>query len=356
MKKIWMMQLIFIITFVQVSLPADGSKEIDGGLSVSVSSCDSVAGIIGPDTTLVVATGTIQAAIDADRAIDDPNTIIFLAKKLYRENVVIDKSLQVIGRGADKTTVSGDTNGDGIGEGSVFTIQPGNIVTLKGMTIQDGDASADYGGGILNDGTLTVDHCDINHNNARYGGGIYNDGVMTIDKSNINGNKALSYGGGIYNDDGVMTIDSSNINDNIARLGGGIYNSFYSDMTIDSSNINGNKALSYGGGIYNSFYSDMTIDSSNINGNKADYGGGIYNDDDMTIDSSNVNGNQADYGGGIYSVTYGASLAVLNSNIMQNIADKLGGGIYWRDNSGTNPTLTNDNIAENIPDQVYPEI
>jgi predicted outer membrane repeat protein len=86
---------------------------------------------------------------------------------------------------------------------------------------------------------------------------------------------------------------------------------------------------------------------------------GFFNEGSfMTIASISINGNDALNGGGIYSLTFiipspVGSLAVLNSNIMQNTAESKGGGIYW---VGASPTLSNDIFDENDPDDVYPEI
>ena len=63
--------------------------------------------------------------------------------------------------------------------------------TLVGLTITGG-LTADSGGGIDNDGTLTVTNSTIANNSAGYGdgGGIYNAGTMTVTNSTIANNSA----------------------------------------------------------------------------------------------------------------------------------------------------------------------
>lgn len=45
--------------------------------------------------------------------------------------MIIDKSLTVMGAGVANTTVNGDTTGDGVGDGSVFTIRDNANVALS---------------------------------------------------------------------------------------------------------------------------------------------------------------------------------------------------------------------------------
>ncbi|MCJ7445932.1 MAG: hypothetical protein MUO26_15665, partial [Methanotrichaceae archaeon] len=166
------MQLVVFFLIVQV-MPVYGDMIELGGVEGTVTS-DSVMGYQENDVTnFLVADGTIQGAVDNA----NPGDIINLLEKIYRENVHIGKSLQLIGAGVDKTIVDGDTDGDGIGNGRVFYIGPDIDVTLADMTIRNGNAYNDpfakddpfiplFGGGILNRGNLTVENCDIYNNIA----------------------------------------------------------------------------------------------------------------------------------------------------------------------------------------------
>lgn len=186
----------------------------------------------------VARDGTLQSIIDRAHAGD----IIHLPERIYYENVVVDKSLTLIGAGRDKTVVDGDTHHDGVGNGRVFLIGPGIEVTLADMTIRNGNAQGgsylDYGGGsVLNRGTLTVINCDIHHNTAlNRGGGISNWAGSSAAKANLQ-------------------VYASSIHDNTAVGGAGIFNIAdfgRATITMWNSDINSNSCNGdAGGGIQN---------------------------------------------------------------------------------------------------------
>ena len=116
------------------------------------------------------------------------------------------------------------------------------------------------GGGIANIGdTLTIANSVISNNSANYGGGVSTGSgihgsiskasAVTISYSTISGNAATDYGGGI-NNNGILTVTSTTIADNSAQMGGGIYAGCVSLASITSSTIARNEATSIGGGIY----------------------------------------------------------------------------------------------------------
>jgi len=201
----------------------------------------------------------------------------------YAENVVIEKSLDIEGSGADQTII------DGNHAGSVFRVgeydHSVNVV-LSGMTIQGAeqpyrpgevDQSPYYGGGIFNAGNLLVKDCVIKDNKAAAAGiGNYKFGTLEVVNCEIFDNEAISNGGGIHNFDetGTVTIKGTKIYDNKAPdgCGGGIING--GTMTIEESTITGNEAAYCGDDIYNgnekgSEYATITMINSEV--------GDIYN-------------------------------------------------------------------------------
>jgi hypothetical protein len=114
----------------------------------------------------------------------------------------------------------------------IFTVLNGAQVTIAGMTITGGDGGVvgvgqgktlTIGGGIENEGSLTITNCAISGNSAAdYGGGIDNIGTLTMTGSTISGNEA-PVGGGIENG-GTMTLTNCTISENTANTGGGIDN------------------------------------------------------------------------------------------------------------------------------------
>jgi len=162
---------------------------------------------------------------------------------LFLNELNVNKNVTIRGKGANLLTIRGDApNGQ-----RVFNIPSGFTVTLSGMTIREGSQNFFFGGGILNNGNLTVSACHITANSAEKGGGISNGGTINIINSTISGNTAVgsSAGGGIDNF-GTLTMTNSTVSGNTANGGnfnaGGILNNFNSPATITNSTITGNSA------------------------------------------------------------------------------------------------------------------
>lgn len=275
----------------------------------------------------------------------------------------------------------------------VFDIASGVTATINGLTITNTYNGAAGGGGISNEGVLTLSNSIITGNivknnvtiygtNYGYGGGIYNTGSLTVNNSTISGNTAdkdsnnygNSAGGGIYNT-GSLTVNNSNIshnNTNISdiqtnsgNLGGGIYSA--GTITLNNSTITGNTA-EVGGGIYSA--GTVTVNSSMITDNIASdgggihyyntengliyygSGGGIFNTGNITVYHSTITDNTASDGGGIYNNIESGhlTLSVINSSISDNSASSSGGGIYYVDSYGIplgTITLSNSTISGN---------
>jgi hypothetical protein len=288
--------------------------------------------------------GSLRQAIVDSNETPGPNQIDFAAglrgtiTLTGGELAIANNDVAIVGPGRDVLSVSGT------GNSRVFEITSGVAASLSGLTIIGG--KADDGGGIYNNGTVTISASNISGNSTSYGGaggGIYNNGTVAINASTITGNSTGDgKGGGIFNG-GTLTLTSSSISDNTSEVGcgcgggegGGVFNT--GKATIDASTINGNSA-SGGGGIYNDYGDDtLLITASTISGNSAANGGGIYNEGTVTISASTISGNsvqdRAGYatGGGIYNT---GTATINTSTISGNNSDftRTGGGIL---NEGT---------------------
>jgi hypothetical protein len=69
--------------------------------------------------------------------------------------------------------------------------------------------SAARGGGIWNNGTLTVTNSTVSENTADSGGGILTGGTLTVTNSTVSGNTAADVGGGIFNSGGTLTVTNT---------------------------------------------------------------------------------------------------------------------------------------------------
>jgi len=261
---------------------------------------------------------------------------IMVAPATYYENLTIGINLKVIGAGAKTTIIDGGANG------TVITINNGQINLAK-VTIQNGYASSNNGGGIYNTATLVINSSTVSGNSEKSsrgkGGGIYNAGTLTINNGSISGNSteaSFGDGGGISNAyAGTLTINKSTITQNqfsggtYSAGGGGISN--FGTLTINHSTISGNRGSGsvncFGGGGGTSNSRTLTINDSTLSGNGVGnlddhqgraWGGGVYNRGTLTINNGTLSGNTAfsrylpPLGGGIYGA------ATLQNSIVAN--------------------------------------
>jgi hypothetical protein len=204
---------------------------------------------------------------------------------------------------------------NGGGKVPVMMVAPGTTLNLNGLTIADGDSSDDYtsGGGIYNNGTLTVTNSTFAGNSAFYmGGGIYNNNnaTLTVINSTFARNRTFEMGGGIFDEAKGGLIVSSTFSGNSAGIwGGGIFDQAKGGLIVTSSTFSGNSARS-GGGIENFGNGDLIVTSSTFSGNTASAGvGGIDNlvpheaRVKNTILAGNVGGNCGDITDGGYNIS-----------------------------------------------------
>jgi hypothetical protein len=193
----------------------------------------------------------------------------------------------------------------------VARISPTQVadVSISGVTITNGAGSL-FGGGIRNDGILSLDGVKVTGNHAgggpTSGGGIFNHGLLTAVASSITGNTA-DLGGGIYNEGRLVTV-TSDISGNSAQEGGGLYDRSNTDqfgsapglVTTHATTIHNNTASDHGGGAYLSAdqpgHATLVLDdASQITGNTAtNDGGGVFNLNLATLtllNGSSITGN-----------------------------------------------------------------
>jgi len=344
-------------------------------------------GLIDGDCSLreAIAAANTNQYVDACPAGDDviTDTITFdVAGTITVTNQLsVTAGGSLVIDGGSSITVSGNNRA------RVFYINTDTEITLRSLTVSDGYVkfAEENGGGIFNEGTLTLINSTLSDNRADHGseagicnflgeltiinstlssnstredgyglgGGIFNFGTLTIISSTLSGNSAYD-GGGIYGASGMMTITSSSLSNNsVDDMGGGIYIGISGTLTIASSAFSGNGANLAGGGIYIS-HGTLTITNSTLSDNRADYGSGagIANQyGTLTIINSTLTGNIADdyaaWGGGI--LNYLGTLTITSSTLSGNSAGSgydtgWGGGIY---NFSGKMTITNSTLWGN---------
>jgi hypothetical protein len=136
---------------------------------------------------------------------------------------------------------------------------------------------ASNGGGICNEGTLTIeDSCTISGNRTGTnpgspGGGVYNTGTLTVSNSTISGNSATGGGGGVWNDSGSLTITDSAISGNGAGATGGGIDVDGGTLTLIRGSITGNSAGTSGPQVYIQVGVNGRITDCNIGGTVRNY-------------------------------------------------------------------------------------
>ena len=93
--------------------------------------------------------------------------------------------------------------GPAILDGSAYPMTTLNVaagtVVLNNLTIQNGVGINGLGGGLWNDGQLTLNHSTVRNNTAFAVGGVFNMGQLTLNNSTVSNNTATDFNGGIFN-------------------------------------------------------------------------------------------------------------------------------------------------------------
>ena len=252
--------------------------------------------------------GSLRAAVNKANLAADVDSITFQAGLtgpivLLTGELSITQPVSIVGPGANIIKVSGhDTS-------RVFEIAAGKTVAISGITIMHGNSGAGAGGGVLNQGILTMTNDIFDSNRvtgAAHGGAIENTGA---------GSKLFLIGSKVVN--------------NTSDEGGGIFNELGATAALTKCFITTNHGSNSGDGAGIRNIGDMSIRFSTISDNVGTgtsfFGGGIRNDGNLSIIASTIAHNIAQgRGGGIYN---SATLNITISTIVNNIAiGSLGGG------------------------------
>ena len=216
----------------------------------------------------------------------------------------INKSLNILGPGADQLMIRGDTIAD-FNRRMMFVIQSGTV-TIDGLTITA--ARGLSSGGITSAGNLTITDSVVSDNRG-LGGGILNTGTLLVERCTIASNAGTGYGG--VSNFGTATIVNTTISGNSTLEGGGIYS--VGTLTVTNSTVTNNHAgsnIGFGGSGMNIAGGTATVNNSIIAGNFRTNDGA---QDDilgtLTVAGNNLIGNAAFSGGVAHGV---------NGNIVGN--------------------------------------
>lgn len=182
----------------------------------------------------------------------------------------ITGDLTILGDGVSLTVIYGSP------DDRVFHVHNGADVTMRDLTITGGRAVGKSGGGVKNDGTLTLEDVAVTGNRTNgggYGAGIRNgspsySAVLTLNRVTISGNSTDgvgAHGGGLNNESGLAILTNTTISGNTASGGGGgVFN--HSGMYMNNCTVVNNTATSISGGIRFTGYR-LVVKNSIIAGN-----------------------------------------------------------------------------------------
>jgi len=291
--------------------------------------------------------GSLRVALSSAANGDTINIDATGTLTLTSGELVIGTNVTINGPGTARLAVNGN------GQFTVFQVNAGVTAYLDAVTIENAYASQSAGGGINNQGTLTLSYATVTGNieaqDGANGEGIYNSGTLTLNNSLVSDGISSAFGAGIYNS-GTLQVNSSTISDNGGGLpgvgGGGIYNTGTGTVTLSYSTVSGNSVHDggQGAGIYNG--GTLTVINSTLSDNNDFFGtgGGIFNDGTATVTGSTLSGNSAieDNGGGIVNE---GTMTILNSTLSGNSTTEGtdGGAIF---NSGS-LTVVNSTLSGN---------
>jgi len=200
--------------------------------------------------------GSLRDALTQANAQSGPSTINFgVTGAITLESALPDLSqnISILGPGPASLTVQRDASAPAFG---IFTIDPGETVTIAGLTISGGLAPDPvHSGGITAKAdTLTVNNCMIANNNGFAGAGIQDNtqstgGALTVLNSTFSNNSSPQpnvagyYGGGIYCLQlDALTIAGSTFSSNISAEGAAVWYGGVTTTKITGCTFSGNTA------------------------------------------------------------------------------------------------------------------
>lgn len=347
--------------------------------------------------TVTKQTDTADGACDADCSLREAITaanasagadVIVLPAGIYTTTLAttnensnangdldITGSVRIIGDGEGTTFVEANAS-PGVAFDRVFhVLGVSTSVLIENLTVRNGRTTAlapiFRGGGIRNEGNLTLRKVTVSGNQtATRGGGITSTNPGTflfLDRVTVTGNTANStvastFGGGVFTNFSIVRIRKSTFtfNQAITTVGAGL--------------------IGVGGGFYaldgNVSIKDSTVSNNTIGGTSpvnANDGGGVRfvnltGPMNVQLERLTITGNQilsgAALGGGIGAGSAAgtvdpltiniSSSTIANNSVTSSIATPGGGGIFLNGVSLATVTVTNTNIVNNTATSTNP--
>ncbi len=230
-----------------------------------------------------------------------------------------------------------------------FNVTPGTVATIRQLRLDGGRAQ--FGGAILDNGSLTLEDAILTSNQATGDGGALRSaaGAPTIVRRvQFIGNSTAGDGGAIFSGSGAHVSDS-HFDGNSALRGGAIYGY---DLRVRNSLLEDNTGIAGGGAIYGAAGSSASyaeIVGSTFVGNQAgskSLGGALHLAHGFAVTSSTFSANSAGAGGAIH--TGNANLGerrIAASTFAGNSASGPGSALHFASTNNLHLTLVNNIVA-----------
>jgi len=312
----------------------------------------------GPCCTMPTRFCTLRAAVQEANAHPGQYTIVLLPDTYVltipgpNEDAAATGDLDVT---AD-LTIDGGPGAiiDGNGAARIFQVLPPATLTLRNVTLQNGNADAEnepigapcYQAGGAVCGEAVLDHCVVQKNQAGQGGALY--GAMTLTDTVVQGNVAAGNGGGLYASSGPTSLVASTVADNTGDVGGGLFVATGATTLTGGTVVTGNKAKN-GGGIAVFGDASLTVAAAAFVQNTAHFEGGgvaLYGGSPATFANTTIAGNKATTGAGFDVDATSGGATLNNVTIAGNTATSSGGGLA----PAAPVALSNTVIGGNTPD------
>lgn len=236
----------------------------------------------------------------------DGRTTLCVMDPVHREGgVKLGGKVEILGFGAAATMVEAAARPEDA-VACVFEILPGSRVLLSGITIRGGNNTEGmrFGGGIVNNGDLTIEDCAVVENIATAGAGVWSTGPLRIRRSLVAANRIIhrpaaeeaaaigcrGAGSGLKIDAGCLALMEDCLvawNSSI-KGGAGMHVSCEAEARLSGCVIYGNVAGGRGGGIELAG-GRLSLDRCTIAGNEANGGGkALFNRGLLSITGSLV--------------------------------------------------------------------
>ncbi len=221
-----------------------GPDGFNAGTTVDIGAFEASSSYLVTSTADTTDVGTLRAAVGwannsvnnnpANLTTPSANIILFDTAGVFStpQTITLTSGPLVFANSTTPVGIEGSTNGvtiSGGGQSTVIRVASGTTATIASVTITGGSAlgaggTSGLGGGIDNQGTLTLSTSTVAASSAIDGGGIANEtgATLTLEESTLSGNSGTS-GGGLYNA-GAANLVNDTIAQNSGLDGGGVFN------------------------------------------------------------------------------------------------------------------------------------